>query len=227
MITVVMTTYSPRDKPERGKYAIRTTNSMLAFLGCDLEPSDLRLHIADDGSYDSNFMLDVSKAVNTIWGSSPNITNSARHGIGASLNLALQNVEGLWVYNTDDWVLSSTLDLDPAIKLIQSGYDVVRLGPIHPNLSCVTRFSTDLGWWLDIDPHYGFAFATRPFLATKKFYNKIGPFKEDVNAYIVERDYADRVAQHNDIKIALAGNVLLEGPWVHIGEVEVGTDDPN
>jgi len=147
------------------------------------------------------------------------MTTGKRLGIGGSLNRVLSIVNNPWMYTTDDWFLTEKLDLTNPLKLLSRGYDFVRLGPVHPNLLCETKF--DGYWWLDVSTVTGFAFATRPFLATKEFYDRIGPFKEHVNAYDTERDYSDRVTAKK-AKVAYS-DVSLSGPWEHIGDYEVGT----
>lgn len=81
---------------------------------------------------------------------------------------------------------------------------------------------SQIGWWLDISTETGYAFATRPFLATKDLWKKIGPFDEGLNAYETERLYAERIAHRRVVQIASDGEISLAGPWEHIGEVEVG-----
>ena len=220
MITVVMTTYFSEEVPQRADYAIASLGSLIQYLKAE---EGIRLHIADDseGLEDAREVLQYL-ANNTGW---PGTTysNSKHNGIGTSLNLAMQSVDDLWMYTTDDWVLQAELNLDGPVKLLkQQGYQLVRLGPVHPDLQCVTRFNQSIGWWLDLQPQYGgFAFATRPFLATKEFYARVGPFDEMLNSYETERLYAERVARSNS-KLAYWGAVDLAGPWEHIGIESVG-----
>lgn len=219
MITIVMTTYAPSGGEIRAEYAKICVDSLLEHLR---SPIPLRLHIADDGSLDDAYIKDIMIKASRIW-KTPSTHSNARHrGIGASLNKALSIVGEYWFYTTDDWKLTEKLYLASAIKLINLGYDVVRMGPIHPNLKCQTKFNTDIGWWLDISTETGYAFATRPFLAAKSLVEKIGPFDEGLNAYDTERLYAERVSRRKVIQIASDGNISLPGPWCHIGEYEVG-----
>lgn len=216
-VDIVMTTYFPPDVPERKDYAQDTVDSLLKNLYCD----DRRvLVIADDSMNYEDVPHDLlCKA----WKDSF-VTRTGHKGIGASLNLALGHVhdEDMWMYTTDDWVLTHPLNINGPIALLRMGYDLVRLGPVHPDLHCVTRFNQSIGWWLDLLPHYGgFAFATRPFVATKDFYNKVGPFDEGLNSYETERLYAERVAKL-PVKLAYWGSIDLAGPWYHCGTENVG-----
>lgn len=222
LTTVIMTTYIPEgDGAQRYVYACKCLSALKSYLyGADV----LHLHIADDGSPRQDLVNKLVQRGTDMCGKC-SVTISKHNGIGASLNLALSTIkdDDLWLYTTDDWQLLCSLNLEQSISLITDfDYDIVRLGPIHPNLSCKTMFNEKVGWWLDIDHRYGYAFATRPFIATKKFYNKIGPFDEGLNAYETERLYTERVAKERYIKIAQVGIISLAGPWQHIGEFEVG-----
>lgn len=221
MITIIMTTYVPSEEGGhvRGEYAAVAARALRQNL-VSREP--LNLHVADDGSERVDWVAGILDS----W---PNATMTSvpRRGIGGSLNEALKHVRpsDKWFYTTDDWVLTAPLSLDRAATLIEHyGYAYVRLAPIHPNLRCRTRFEQPIGWWLDIDPAEGYAFATRPFLASTRFYNHYGPFVEGVDAYVTERDYSDRVnaGQRGNLKLAMDAQYGLEGPWEHIGEYEVG-----
>lgn len=225
MIDVVMTCYFPSDAPERQHYAKQALHSLCMGL---VSPEPLRLIVADDSERDLDFVVEeLMPMASQRWIAAPVHSHSWHNGIGASLNRALERVsnDNLWLYTTDDWVLTDTLDLTGPARLLRQGYDLVRLGPVHPDLQAVTRFQAGLGWWLDLRQEYGgFAFATRPFIATKQWVDRLGPFDEGLNSYEVERLYAERVARSTS-KLAYWGGVDLAGPWEHIGLVEVGYRD--
>lgn len=219
MVAVVMTTYNPEPSAPRHRYAAQVLETLAENLECRDEP--IRFIVADDGSpTPPEFVVPGYLQVDVVTG---------RHnGIGASLNRALANVgEGeLWMYTTDDWELLSPYDMRGRVNLdlarwliLEEGYDFVRLGPIHPNLRCVTKFTAGQGWWLHLEFGEGFVFGTRPFLASKHFYRAVGPFLEGVDAYVCERDYSDRCNAHGGLRAAALN---LVGPWEHIGEYEVG-----
>jgi hypothetical protein len=220
MITIVMSTYAPQDKPQRKDYAKRCINA----LSKKLVGSTLNFHIADDGSPESNLRDLIICADHYFGSSNVSYSQSNRKGIGGSLNLALSQIKGWWMYSPDDVILTDTIQLRPVLVLLEEfKYDMVRLGPIHPNLQCTTKFNTMAGWYLEIDQAKGgYSFSIRPFVATPNFYNTVGPFNEGLNAYETERLYNERVARSN-VKIA---SIDLGGPWTHIGEVEVGDIDP-
>lgn len=208
-----MTTYQPTGS-QRAKYMKLTVESLVKHLHAK---EGFRLIIADDGSpeQESNFLA-LQYVQHNGWSDSI-ITNALRTGVGGSLNLALSHVPagGTWVYTCDDWLLEQDLDLTKAQQLLKR-YDCVRVGAIHPNITCYARFEQGVGWWLELDQaHGGYVFATRPFLATKGFYDKVGPFKDKCTSYDVETDYAERI-NSSDVRLAHVG--LLEGPFTHIGE---------
>lgn len=227
MIDIVMSCYFPEDAPERQVYAKQVLRS-LAVDGL-LASEPLRFIVADDSERDLDFVVEeLLPLVSNRWNVSPIHSHSWHRGIGASLNKALERVssDNLWLYTTDDWLLTDYLELDGPARLLRNGYDLVRLGPVHPDLTTITRFQAGLGWWLDLRQEYGgFAFATRPFIATKQFVEKVGPFDEGLNSYETERLYAERVAKRGDIKLAYWGGLDLAGPWEHIGTVSVGERD--
>lgn len=222
MIVIVMTCYAPSS--ERAEYARETLKALIKFARAT-EP--IRLHVADDGSPNKEFIQYLMSRAAAAWGTQPSWSDAQRKGIGGSLNAAMEYVtnDDLWFYITDDWVLTRHLFLDRPARLIRDmGYDVVRLGPIHPNLECTTKFAVEHGWWLDIHAACGgYAFATRPFLSTRAFVRNIGPFDEGLNAYETERLYAERVAR-SQTRIA---SINMRGPWRTIGQYEVGEITPN
>src|SRR3989304_881539 len=98
MITIVMTTYAPTDI--RANYAEETLQSLLQNL---VSKDRLQLFIADDGSSDDSYIKRMMIKASHVWRTPSMRTNSNRHGIGASLNLALKSVLDAWLYITDDW----------------------------------------------------------------------------------------------------------------------------
>lgn len=229
VVNVIMTTYFPEAVPERQDYARDSLKSLLTNLYCE---DGLRLIVSDDTDTPKevcNDLIHMAELATYPQWNGTTYSCSGHRGIGASLNKSLTKVpteNGYFMYTCDDWRLEAPLNLDGPLTLLRKlDYDVVRLGPIHPDLNCTTRFQVGLGYWLDLHQHYGgFAFATRPFIATKKFYDKIGPFDEGLNSYEVERLYAERVAK-STCKLAYWGSVNLNGPFMHIGEACVGYMD--
>lgn len=233
-IFVIMTTYFPEGiaGKKRGAIAVNTAVSWATNLHAD--GRDIQLMVSDDGSDpEHEKFLDLIVRAWKRRGLTATIERSDRKGVGGSLNerlayLQKTHPEAFWIYTTDDWALEKPLDLQPALRLMDSiGYDIVRLLPLHPNLKCQTRFYEPIGWWLDIDVKYGgFAFATRPFLARVGLTQKYGKFTPKVNAYVTEQDFAKKL---NAADVKIAALVDLHGPWRHLGddpEVEVGTIEP-
>lgn len=231
-INIVMTTYCPEEGHVRGTYGPRAAESLYTRLVCYNEPREkLRFIVANDGPAEQPHCQAIANAVPR-W-DDVLIVGGDRVGIGGSLNRALKHVgdDDQWFYTTDDWMLpgdeyGDIIDLQRPLKLIHAGYDYVRVGPPHPNTHAIIRFRQELGWWLELLPEYGhFVFATRPFLATKNFYNNVGPFIEQKNSYDVEIEYNRAVLdKYTNVPEKLAETVhgSLEGYWEHIGEFNVG-----
>lgn len=224
-IAVVMTTYAPDGDvgSARQDYAIDAVRSLVYHL----RGADFRLHVADDGSPSQEFVRDLATMAMTVWPRRASFTNAQRHGIGGSLNLALDAIfEKIWMYTTDDWELVQQFDIASAILLIEHlGYDYVRLGPIHPHLMCSAEFNQEIGWWLRIHQKWGgYSFATRPFVATKEFYYNVGRFLEDADAYACETDYNERVCALEHLKLACLPDISGK-MWRHIGVQSVGATE--
>lgn len=208
-VTVVMTTYNPIDGPRFG-YAVQSITS----LSLHLIAPELSLVLADDGSLDTQTLAPMARLVLPEW-KRANAVTGPHNGIGASLNRAFSTFEGPWMYTTDDWVLTDDLDLTLPLWLLDEGYDLVRLGPLHPNLACSTRFEAGHGWWLDIDPWSNeFVFGTRPFLASSRLLSKIMPMLEGADSYAFEKWFCS-VCRHAGISVAAT---TLHGPWETIGD---------
>jgi hypothetical protein len=225
MLTIVMSTYFPQGNggESRAQGAVKCLEAFMARLSA---PEEIRLCIADDGSHYIDYIDKLLIMAEAHWHTPSLYTSVNRRGIGGSLNKALEAIPAHdhIMYTTDDWLLLKYFTVKQAIQLLQEGYDYVRIGPTHPNLNCITRFNTTIGWWLHIVPGYGYCFGTRPFIAKRRFFDIVGPFDEDLNAYETERLYTERVNRVR-VPIALAqmGTITLEGPWKHIGVYEVGT----
>lgn len=212
MVTVVMTTYNPTPEAPRNQYAQRCVEGFERHLHTT---DEVHLFATDDGSPEPF----GPRWHGGFWSSC--VAETGPHnGIGASLNRALRWVVGPWIYTTDDWLLTEPLDLELPLWLLTQGYDLVRLGPIHPNLWCRTTFTAGHGWWLDLDVQQDnlYVCATRPFLAGASLMAKIGPWLEGVDAYAAEYAFGVR-CRANDVRAAA---INLAGPWEHIGEFEVG-----
>lgn len=225
VVSVVVTTFFTEAVPQREQYAKQAVSSLLNNLTCE---DGLQLVLADDSlvikETANQLLVTANDAKYDKWHGNSYV-NSGHRGIGASLNRAMKQVKDYWVYTTDDWILTHPLNLDGPLRLLRQDYDLVRLGPVHPDLQCVTRFDSSIGWWLDLRQEYGgFCFSTRPFVATKAFWEKVGPFDEGLNSYETERLYAERVGKSTS-KLAYWGAVNLAGPWEHIGLECVGYMD--
>lgn len=225
-ITIVVTIWMPAGPigEMRARSTLKTLESWRANLKYD---GKLRLHFADDGSQFKDFgqSLDTRPCV---WWDKGEVafSRAERRGVGASLNRGFR--EGfqygeIVAYFVDDWALSEPIDLTPWAKLmiLHPEVGMVRLGPPHPDLTGIVKMYYP-GWGLLLDRH-NFAFAFRPALYHRRFYEAYGLFREDVNSYIAEQHYNDEVfCRRKGPEIVYA----LPYPWYHVGDAEVGYIDP-
>lgn len=221
MVTVVMSTWDDGRGIRHG-YMQRCLESWWFFVDSNIGWEYI---IADDGS---EVVPEIKYSPLVVGQDAVRLVTGPHNGIGASLNRALSYVAPgqPWIYTTDDWKLPDPnddsfyegLNLGQALQLIQR-YDIVRLGPVHPNLKCTTKFEVGVGWWLEIDSRQeGYPFGTRPFLANYNVIRALGAFPEGTDSYVFENWFNQRC---QDIGFSLA-SVALHGPWEHIGEYEVG-----
>lgn len=216
-IAVVMTTYYPEGPI--GVARLKHAKDVLVSLE-DLTPID-QIIISDDGSHNQ-------QGLNNLYFYVPmaSIITGPNAGVGASINRALlflqshwNHEEWAWIYMPDDLLLTKSIDLTQAIKLLEIGYDFVRLDLPHPNLLCKTKFQQDIGWWLDLDLRCEYSFATRPTLISSELTHKFGGFKEFADSYEVELDYSHRVSDHQ-LYIAGAISCDLGNAWQHLSADE-------
>lgn len=214
MVTVVMSCYNPEPEAPRMVYAARSLVALHKNLHGPFS-TKVKYLLADDGSPHLLPLQDFAQ----IWPDTSYITGP-HGGIGTSLNRAMHVLyDEPWVYTTDDWVLTDPLDLTLPLHLLDIGYDLVRLGPIHPNVRCTTNFEYPWGWWLDLDVYSNqYSCATRPFLASPRLMQKIGPWTEGADSYQTEIDFGHACQMYE----VSAAAINLAGPWEHIGEYAVG-----
>lgn len=234
-IIVIATTYFPpgSDGALRREAAVEAMDSWALFLA----PVDAwSPHMADDGSYWTNAVQTVGRPHMML--GFPD-TRQERHGVGASLNAAIaaHPEADLFAYFVDDWKLTAPFDLTPWAQLLRENDDVgmVRFGPPHPDLTGRVRHFPGLtqDWALQLDRHH-FAYAHRPALYHRRFFEAYGPFAEDVNAYECERLYNEKFcsAVGSHYKEAFAGAtgpdivLALPHPWQHIESVELAGVEP-
>lgn len=241
-----MSTYFPAGEwgVRRARYAHSALTSLLSNLR---SPVPISLVLADDGSAAEHHheLASLAEQAHGSWianaWDNATIVSGPNAGIGASLNRALDFLEKqwgqsgsstwAWLYTTDDWALTacSGLDLALPIKLLDLGYDLIRLGLPHPNLSCLTRYLPDYGYWLDIDlAAGGYGFSTRPSLLSPRLRSIAGRFDEHLNAYDTERLYAERVVENGDQLRAAIVVDSFNHTWTDLafGDESIGRVDP-
>lgn len=195
-IDIVMTTWMPDEA--RLASALTASHNWYAHLYGD---DGLRLIVADDGSPAARLAQLEADAV----------TRAEAQGVGASLNRGLALAGDLILHAVDDWIVETPFNLAPWARLLEDGVaDMVRFFA-HPNLRGKTE-NTAAGFVVRLEPGHGFEFATRPFLAHRRFFEAVGPFAERVSACEAERDYNVRWRAQGQANILLALNVPLWTP---------------
>jgi hypothetical protein len=233
-VTIVTTTWFPDDERgelrfESAKHAVNSWR-YIQYAGypisAGLPAGDLRLHIADDGSQDYERR---SELLSKIWERASSRTMQNRRGVGASLNKGFDcafSFGEVALYLVDDWMLDLRFDISPWVHLLMENESIgmVRLGLAHPDLTGAVKHSPETGkFYLRLDRHH-FAFAHRPALYHKRFFDAYGPFDENVNAFECERMYNERFcAEFTGPDIALA----LLHPWRHISDIELADVEPS
>lgn len=210
MVNIVTTTYYPDNElgRARAKQYIECVESWFWGLQYD---NGLSLIVADDGSE-----FDFSG-----W-----TIRQERKGIGASLNAGFKAAfehSDIAMYIVDDFMLNEKIDITPWVKLLNEHEDIgmVRIGMPHPGLTGHVAL-TDKGWVMYLDRH-DFAYAMRPALFHKRFFDAYGWFKEEINCWECERLYNLHFCVTKGPEIVYA----LPCPWTHedilpLGELEPG-----
>jgi hypothetical protein len=245
-ITIIATTYFP-DGPDGLARAITADETIRSWAEHMKYGGDLRLHVADDGSNTD------AENIGYRWWPVRTWSKQARRGVGASLNRGIEqalSVGDLLGYGVDDWALTGPIHLDPWAALLERDESIgcVRLGIAHPGLTGEVEHDPESGeYFLRLERH-NFAFATRPFLMHRRFYEAYGPFDEGVNAYECERLFNERFCRErahmpgcvqasienparrcpaDDVGCAFEGErgpsvvLALLHPWHHASDIEL------
>ena len=215
MITIITTTYYPDSKlgRERADVAGQAIESWFNHLKYD---GEFRLHIADDGS---GIAFEIGGGYNKM------VSRQHRKGVGASLNTGFKSAfthSPLALYIVDDWILQKDLDLNPWAALLtkNESLGIVRLGPPHPGLTGeVIKY--EQGWALSLDKH-DYAYAMRPSMYHKRFFDAYGWFSEQINCWECERIFNEHVCATNGPGIVYA----LPDSWYHKDTLPLGTMEP-
>lgn len=207
-VTIITTTYYSNNNAGKKRYAkmlgcVKSWHDNLIFDGT------LRLHVADDGS-----------GIPHKWDS-----RQERQGVGASLNTAFKEAfkhSNIAMYIVDDWMLNSTIDINPWVKLLQNNRDIgiVRIGPPHPGLTGEVQMFNE-GFAIVLDRH-NYAFAMRPALYHKRFFEYYGKFAEGISCWECERIYNEAFCASHGPDIVYA----LPVPWEHIDTMQLGQLEP-
>lgn len=223
-ISIVVTTYVPTDttRADALLMAAESWRSRLCSEGF------IDLIVEDDGSPDDAWL----RKLEDVW---PELRyETGRGGVGASLNRGLAKAferSPIALYAVDDWALTEDFDITPWVQLLESRTTVgcVRLGPPHPGITgSVEAFTANWqGWALQLTPGNGIVAAQRPALWHKRFFDALGPWKENCSALECEDDMNRRfnVAFGRDPSTP-AIVLALPHPWYHIDTVSLSAINP-
>ena len=221
-VTIIVATYFPdteqgRIRKQMASVAVKSWIRYLHYQG------PLELHIADDGSELVDYKIfpytdpmdgyDISQLNVHI---PVSFSRQERKGVGASLNIALQQAFcksplAMIIYN-DDVMLRETIDLTPWADLLLKNDDIgaVRLGLPHQGLTGEIVLYPQ-GYGLKLNKH-NFAFTFRPTLFHKRFFDSYGWMLEGETALECERRYNLKFCESEGPDIIYA----LPIPWEHL-----------
>lgn len=183
-LTVVLLTY------KRTEYAIRTVRALGEHLtDVAASSSDVRIHIADDGSPQEHKDAVLGEALNYWPQELISISDSGHKGYGANYNAATQIVHGFSDYILpveDDWELIK--DFDPkqiieSMSMFPDQLGCVRLG----NIGYTDRLQAYFLWdqwrhvhYLCLDPTSPekHVFAGHPRIESVEWSRRLGPWPE-------------------------------------------------
>jgi len=207
-VTIITTTYYPDTKAGRNRYS-RACECISSWLNNIIFDGIVMTHISDDGSeikikYDSR---------------------QYRMGVGASLNNGFWEVfkyTDVAMYVVDDWRLNEKLDITPWVNMLRNNKDIgmVRLGPPHPDLTGIIKMFNE-GFAIVLDRH-NYAYAMRPALYHRRFFESYGWFEEEICCWECERIYNEHFCRTEGPKIVYALPVC----WEHIDTLALGQLEP-
>lgn len=231
-VPAVMTTYFEQGEAglKRARCAMDTAVSWAEHASID------RVIVADDASDPDNYAFFVG-GMEALFGNGLMLLPSPEpHGVGGSLNRGMKaafTTDDICLYAVDDWQMLYDYHLDPWVDIFKTEDDIgcIRLGPPHPGLRGVVRhLQGDQRPWLLELAQYGYAVAQRPALWHKRFFDRVGWWREDCSALECERELADRWAITDALSDALNGTptiaLALPHPWYHVNPSELSAVDP-
>lgn len=231
-VCIVMYTY---DRMECAEQTLRAALDNISYSGT------LNVHIADDGSPDAyrEALREVAGGYGHI--GTIGVTNSARHGYGASYNRSSQAVHSgneIIIPLEDDWLLMRPLDIDPLVRTLAE--------PIHrpkakaKEIRCIRLgyigftqrlwgevLQTPGGPMILLDPgsNEPHVFAGHARIETREFQRDVGPWPEGLAAGKTEFEVAHRPEARVGVAWPLDYGPSTPGPaslFAHIGARDLG-----
>jgi len=225
-ISIVVTTYVPPDttRADALLMAAESWRSRLCSEGF------IDLIVEGDGSPDDAWL----RKLEDVW---PELRyETGRGGVGASLNRGLAKAferSPIALYAVDDWALTEDFNISPWVQMLEENTQIgcVRLGPPHPGITgtVIAASSNWQGWALRLDPAAGGIIAAqRPALWHRRFFDRIGPWKENCSALECEADMNSRWAVDAQRELLHTPEIVLAlpHPWYHIDTVSLSAINP-
>lgn len=222
-IAVVLLTYASGLDSPRHTYAKRTMNSLLKNLKYS---GNLSFHIADDGSSQEHI-----DAIKPFGGT---MTNSERHGYGASYNLATQFLHYAYEYFLmveDDWELTKELNLDPLVAALDEGLNCIRMGYLGWTQDLTGKIiakAQQTFLLFDPDSAEPHVWSGHPRLETRAFQRSVGPWPEGLDPGTTEFLVAKRPETRQGVvwplDLGIKAGQVQGTLFAHIGTVQARVD---
>lgn len=157
------------------------------------------------------------------------VYNGQRRGVGHNMNVGFRHVweQGgeLVLLLEDDWEIRSPLDVVPYVNLLMNNQDIgmIRMGYLSAGIRATLESRENRLWWvLQHNPNQQYNYAGHAQLQHKRFWEKLGAFKEGLAPGANE---LYRCGQYNSAenppKIVWPAEFGQWGPFHHVGSVSL------
>jgi hypothetical protein len=124
----------------------------------------------------------------------------------------------------DDWELVAPLNVTPWVDVLATEQSIgcIRLGAVNPFMRNgeLLRFLS-AGYAIRWE-RYSYYWSQRPAVYHSRFRDAYGPFPENVDALVVDRQYNEHICASDGPDVVL----VLHEPWIHQESIELGDITP-